>query len=196
MTYEEFLELNDNHIDILLQVMSSRLIENSFNEEFINLKILGKLNEIGIYTEDVICDYTKDGLFCELKINSNNINFNILLSELISFGFMKYRDYRLINGFFSSEIEKEFNFNCTKRCKQLLKFHLINNNILTDELVESLEESINYMLDHIFDTIKVEIEEEKNRLSTNREVIFNLYNESFGDIDKLYESEVDEFAKS
>lgn len=195
MEYKDFLELPNKHQNILIESMSDKLLDIAFTEESINLITLGRLNDIGIRLDDIMCDYIKWNYFCEFKFNEKNIDFNILLTEMLAYGFINHQEQSMIKSTLNSYENIEFSFSCKKRYKKLLEFYVYNNNGLHVDLIDSFQEALDKTLDHILDLINNDLGKEKERLTNNSEVIFNLFNESF-DFDKFYESEVGDFANS
>lgn len=195
MEYKDFLELPTEHKNILVESMSDKLLDIAFSDENISLMTISRLDEVGIRLNDVMCDYIKGKYFCEFNFNENNIDFNILLSEMTSYGFIKYQDQYMIKGVLNSYENMELSFVCKKRYKKPLEFYINNNNALNIDLVDSFQDALDSMLDHILDMINNELKNEKDRLTNDSEAIFNLFNESF-DFEKLYESEVGNFANS
>lgn len=195
MEYKDFLELPNKHQNILIESMSDKLLDIAFTEESVNLITLGRLNDIGIRLDDIMCDYIKGNYFCEFKFNEKNIDFNILLTEMLAYGFINHQEQSMIKSTLNSYENIEFSFSCNKRYKKLLEFYVYNNNGLHVDLIDSFQEALDKTLDHILDLINNDLGKEKERLTNNSEVIFNLFNESF-DFDKFYESEVGDFANS
>lgn len=187
MNKNEFLELENSQQNILIESMSEVLLKDTFSDQNIIALTEEAFSNTGIKINDIKADYEidKKHYYCEISFTNADMDFSYLLKEMHLSSVLKHSDYNELCVSLLEEPVDEINIAVTKEYKKIGKIYIESSKIY-DVLLEALQDGLDQFLDTIFDNIASCIRKEHDKLSSDFNYIFDLYNKDY-EIENLYD---------